>query len=158
MIRVGKVTGSRVAKPKYARSSTARARILQVQIGPQLEDVQLTPGAGEDVNPVADSVVVILESGGLKFAVGAFDGIEPEVDEGERELYSSDGGSKLARLKLKDNSKAYLANASYDLRTALQTLIEGVQGATAGGNPIVDATGKIATALTQIQGLLDDAP
>ena len=50
--------------------------------------------------------------------------------------------------------KTAIQNTTYDLLTALTNLINGLQGATAGGKDIVDATGKIATALTQLQGLL----
>ncbi len=156
MMREGKIKGSKVGKPLNA--SAGQARLLQVQIGPQVQTVQLVPQAGEDVNPVADSLVVILESGAHRFGVATFDGITPACAPGERELYSSASGSKKARVKLKAGGTIYVGGPTHDLRTALQNLVQGVQGATAGGNPIVDATGKIALALTQIQGLLDSAP
>jgi Phage protein Gp138 N-terminal domain len=50
--------------------------------------------------------------------------------------------------------KITVANSSGTLLAALQTLVEGIQGATAGGNPLSDATGKIAQALTALQALL----
>jgi len=156
MIRVGKIKGSKLGKPTNARSG--QARLLQVQIGPQLQIVQLAPGAGEDVNPPTDSLAMVLESGVLRFAVASFDGIAPEVGEGERELYSSSGGSKKTRIRLKAGGTLYIGGPAYNLRAALQNLVQGIQGATAGGDPIVDATGKIALALTQIQGLLDSSP
>jgi len=53
------------------------------------------------------------------------------------------------------NGKVFLRNAAASLFTVLQEFIQGVQGATAGGNPIVDATGKIALALSQLQALME---
>ena len=50
--------------------------------------------------------------------------------------------------------KAAVQNASYDLLTALTNLVQGIQGAMASSYPITDTTGKIATAFTQLQGLL----
>lgn len=52
------------------------------------------------------------------------------------------------------NGKISIASNAQNLLIILQTLIAGIQGATAGGNPIVDATGNIATALTDLVALL----
>ena len=52
------------------------------------------------------------------------------------------------------NNKANIQNASTSLLDVLQGLIQGIQGATAGGNPIVDTTGKIGIALTNLTSLL----
>ena len=159
MIRVGKITGSKVARPKNATSGYAR--LLQVQIGPQLETMQLVPQAGEDVNPPVGSVVVLIESGqGILFAVASHDRVVPEVAEGERELYSTTGVTKRARIKLKVSGNVCVINdlTGFNLRAVLENLILGLQGATVLGNPITDSTGKIATALVQLQGLLDASP
>jgi hypothetical protein len=51
--------------------------------------------------------------------------------------------------------KAFLRNQAASLFTILQGFIQGVQGATAGGNPIVDVTGKITLALSQLQSLME---
>lgn len=50
---------------------------------------------------------------------------------------------------------ATIKNAVTTLNTALQELITGIQGATAGGSPIVDVTGKISSASTALAALLE---
>lgn len=66
-------------------------------------------------------------------------------------LYPSSRG---ARIQVDAGGLFHVKNASASLFTVLQTLIQGIQGATAGGNPIVDATTKIAQALTQLGQLM----
>ena len=51
--------------------------------------------------------------------------------------------------------KAFLRNQAASLFTILQGFIQGVQAATAGGNPIVDVSGKIGIALSQLQSLME---
>lgn len=53
------------------------------------------------------------------------------------------------------NNKATIMNAVTTLNTALQELITGILGMTAGGNPMVDATGKVAAAATALGNLLE---
>lgn len=180
MIRVGKIKGLApvdaqgaptllgVGAPKNSKSG--KARLFQVQIGPQLKTAQLVPPAGEDVSPPDGSTAILLESGGWLYMIASADDVEPDetLKRGEKEIRSTNGnGDRAIRLKLKSNGKAYLANAGQNLKAALQTLVEGIQGASyipyPGGAPgpavpIIDATGKLATALTQLQALLDDSP
>lgn len=58
-----------------------------------------------------------------------------------------------ARTALK-GGKANVQNATYSLLQTLTDLINGIQGATVAGSPITDTTGKIAIALTELNGLL----
>lgn len=168
VIRIGRVVSSKVGTPKNAKSR--QARLLTIQVGPQLKTAQLVPPAGEDFNPPVGSTVVLLESGGWLYAIGSADDVDPDTNlsVGAKEIRSTDGSGNLSvRLRFKTNGKAYLANAGQNLKTALQTLVEGIQGATyipypggVAGPPvaIADATGKIATALTALQALLDSSP
>ncbi len=48
-----------------------------------------------------------------------------------------------------------IANSTATLFGALENLINGILGATAGGSPIVDVTGKIALAFTELEALLE---
>ena len=52
--------------------------------------------------------------------------------------------------------KANIQNASKDLLTVLTSLVNGIQGLTCAspGSPVVDATGKVAAALTDLAALL----
>jgi hypothetical protein len=122
-ILIGKITGSKIDKPKNAVSG--QARILTVAIaGAQKELVQLVCEAGEDVNPQDGAVVIILESAnGIKFGVATFDGIAPVVAKGERRLYSYDAnGTVLARHKLKASGKQFIGNGSGNLGSGLDSL------------------------------------
>ena len=55
-----------------------------------------------------------------------------------------------AAITVDGSNLVHIKNAAASLYTVLNNLIVGIQGATAGGNPIVDTTTKIATALTQL--------
>lgn len=98
---LGKVTGREVAE---TRDSEGRVLLLQVELtnSRDIQDVEHLNAAGEDASPHdGDFVLVFSLADAFKMSVGVDDGIEPEVDEGEKEAYSYDrhGGSKLARTK-----------------------------------------------------------
>ncbi len=133
------------------------ARMLQVRNMAALQTVQLVHSAGEDANPIDGSVVVILESDGIRYGVATWDTTTPTVDKGERKLYAIDDATKalLGYIYLRKDGKITIANQTQNLLTALVALITGIQGATFGGYPCVDATGQIAAAKTQLQGLLE---
>jgi hypothetical protein len=152
----GQPTQLGVGAPK--NSKTGKARLLMVQIGPQLKTAQLVPRAGEDFSPPDGSKVALLEMGGWLLIVAEQDDVTPDpaLNRGEKILYGSDGwGNKRGRVKFKHNGKTFIGNSTSDLKTALTNLIQGIQGATFGGYPCVDATGKIATALIQLGQILD---
>ncbi|MBE3064726.1 MAG: hypothetical protein IMZ69_06875 [Spirochaetes bacterium] len=113
-----------VGAPKNSKSG--KARLLQVQIGPQLKTVQLVPLAGEDFSPPDGSRLAILEMGGWLLAVASQDDVppDPNLNRGEKLLYASDGaGAKRGRLKFKGNGKVYLGNATGNLRAPLDDLL-----------------------------------
>ena len=78
--------------------------------------------------------------------------------QGECMLYSTtaDGKTLKAQVYLDASGLIHVKNQNQSLATALNNLINGIQGATcpSGGGPLVDTTGKIATALSQLGGLL----
>ena len=113
-----------VGAPK--NSKTGKARLLQVQIGPQLKTAQLVPQAGEDFSPPNGSKVALLEMGGWLLIVAEQDDVlpDPNLNRGEKILYASDGlGNKRGRMKFKQNGKVYLGNATQNLRTQLDNLL-----------------------------------
>jgi len=158
MTRVGIIKGSKIARPKNAQSG--QARLLQVQIGSALQTVQLVPGAGEDVNPQDDAVVVILEIDGVKLGVATFDGITPTANEGERRIYAYDStGNVLGRIKFKANGKVFIGNAGGNLRTQLDnalTALNTFSGAaaqaaiTAGGSSSVALAAAIVALMAPL--------
>jgi len=96
---IGKVIGSAV---DVNRDSDGNVRLLTVEIteGDDLQEIELFRHAGVDYNPPVGSIVVIQAlSDAFKVGVAVDDGIEPEAEEGEYEIYSSEGGSKKARVK-----------------------------------------------------------
>jgi len=96
---IGKVIGSAV---DVNRDSDGNVLLLTVEIteGDDLQEIELFRHSGVDYNPPAGSIVVIQTlSDAFKVGVAVDDGIEPEADEGEYEIYSSEGGSKKARVK-----------------------------------------------------------
>jgi len=116
-----------VGAPKNSKSG--KARLLQVRIGPQLQTVQLVPLAGEDFSPPAGSLVVLIDSSGWKYAVACQDDVppDPNLNPGEKLLYASDGsGNKRGRVKFKQNGKVYLGNATQNLRTQLDNLLQAL--------------------------------
>ena len=96
---IGKVIGSAV---DVNRDSDGNVLLLTVEIteGDDLQEIELFRHSGVDYNPPAGSIVVIQTlSDAFKVGVAVDDGIEPEAEEGEYEIYSSEGGSKKARVK-----------------------------------------------------------
>ena len=164
MIRIGKIVGTNIDK---VRNGNKKARLLQIVFsggGQDVKTVQHMTQAGIDANPpIGDTVSLELESGeGMRFAVATEDFIEHKAAAGEYEIYSSNGTAKTARVKAKNNGKLYLASVTNaaNLHDALSNLVQGIQTATyinAAGTPtpLVDASGKIALALTQLNNLLD---
>jgi hypothetical protein len=132
--------------------------MLKVKFGPVQKWVQFVPQAGEDDVPPVGSLVAIIESHELLFAAASYDNVpaDPNMVTGEKKIYATDGnGNALGYIYLKNDGKLSIGNVGYNLATALTNLIQGIQGATFGGYPCVDATTKIATALIQLQGLLE---
>lgn len=160
-----------VGAPK--NSKTGKARLLQVQVGPALKTVQLVTPAGEDFSPPAGSVIVLIGEG-WKFGFPVRDDVppDPNLNPGELLLRATDGsGNKLARVKLKQNGKVYLGNATQNLRTQLDNILTALNtfsGAaaqsaiTTGGSSssalaaaIVALMGPLFTAAVNCQTALD---
>lgn len=134
-IGIGTVKNVTVAKNRDGENNV---RLLDVELS-DADDIQTTElytQAGEDYNPPKESKVFVLSVGAAwKIAIACDDGIEPAVAEGEREIYSSSGGSKQATIYLKNdgtivitgtsveiNGDADFAVAFDDLKTGFDTL------------------------------------
>lgn len=96
---LGRVTGREITT---IRDSDGPVLLLQVELTNErdIQDVELLRHAGVDYNPPDGSFVVVLPlANAFQVGVAVDDGIEPEVDEGEYEVYSSVGGAKRARTR-----------------------------------------------------------
>jgi len=183
MVRIGQVVKTTIWPPlNYTSGKTQPGvRLILVSFGGFQKWVQFIPQAGEDVIPPVGSIITMVESHELIMGTSTFDNVHPDphMNTGEKELYSSDGsGNKLARHKMKQNGKHYIANATQDLRTQLDNLLvalntfcgSAAQSAiTAGGSSsaalaaaIVALMQPLFTSVTNVQtaldALLDNAP
>lgn len=145
--------------------------ILQVEMEAEdVRTVELMSEAGEDTNPGNGCRVVVIDVPGYKIGIAVTDDLTPEVDPGEKELYSTDspvtekkartkwtsggdiisdadGGAKLELLHdgdavFHDGTESALKYA--DLDTGLQNLVTLVNTEL---GKISTAIGTLATAL-----------
>jgi hypothetical protein len=112
MTEIGRITGQDI---ETNRDSDSPGRVLQVELS-GVDDVQaceLFTQDGDDTSPVKDSMcLVVTVSDALKIVVAVTDGLEPEVEEGEREFYSQASGVKKARMYLTKDGKAIFNRSS----------------------------------------------
>ena len=117
------------------RDGTNNVLLLQVEISDpdDIQTVEYFSGAGDDTIPPEGSLVTILSVGrAWKIAIASNDNITPSMSEGERKIYSSDGGSIQAfinwlsggNLELNGNGNSAVTFAA--LNTALQTLVTAI--------------------------------
>jgi hypothetical protein len=100
MATIGRITGFEVAVNK---DGDTQSLLLQVEMTEEddIQTVELFRHAGVDYNPPNDSTPVIIPvTESLQIAVAVDDGITPTTDPGEYEIYSSDGTTKQATIKL----------------------------------------------------------
>lgn len=142
---VGEVKSSEIGKN---RDGDLSVRLLQVEISDpdDLQTVQLMTAGGDDYSPPDGSIAVIVKSGdSWKMAVAVDDNVEPadDLEKGERELYSSDGGARKAKLRLKKDGQQVLndggdtAVAFSRLQTAFDQLKSDFDALVAKYNPHV---------------------
>jgi len=98
---LGRVTNREITEN---RESDRKVLLLQVELTSErdVQDVELFSDAGEDTSPHDDDFVIVLSlADAYQLAIGVDDGIEPEVDEGEKEIYSysKHGGPKKAKTR-----------------------------------------------------------
>jgi hypothetical protein len=104
MVSIGIITGRTIGRN---RDGDKDRTLLQVQLlDEDIRTVELFSQAGEDVNPANGCRVIVVTLPGIKGAVAVSDDLTPEVDPGEREIYSTDNPAtaKKARIKLGSDS------------------------------------------------------
>lgn len=114
-MQIGRVASGEI---RTNRDGEGKVLLLTVEISEpdDLQTVELITQAGENYNPPEDSTVIVIELGeAWKAAIACDDGIEPTaLEEGERELYSSDGGVKKAIATFKQNGDIELNINEYE--------------------------------------------
>jgi hypothetical protein len=147
-MKLGKITGRRIGTN---RDGDASRVILQVEL---LEDdvktVELFSQAGEDVNPADGCRAVVIDvASSYKVAIAVSDDLTPEVNAGEKEIYSTDNPATTKQARTlwdsagnvvhNQGAESVVTYAALDL--ALQTLVTAINGAfatkadAAGANP-----------------------
>jgi phage gp45-like len=102
-----------------------------------IQTVQLMTHAGDDINPPDGSRIVVLSVGrAYKIAIASEDGIEPEVAPGEREIYSSVDGARMARVRLTSEGLVVIQNQDESLLQILSDLINTLVTITTFGSPV----------------------
>jgi len=104
MADIGTITGSELDENF---DSDGKVRMLQIEFSEEnVQSVELASICGIDYNPPDDAIgfcMDIYNAG--KICIASSDEIEPSVDKGEIEVYSSDEGTKKSRIYLlKDGS------------------------------------------------------
>ncbi len=117
------------------RDGTNNVLLLQVEMSDpdDIQTVEYYSGAGDDTIPPEGSLVTVLSIGrAWKIAIASNDSIAPSMAEGERKIYSSDGGviqafiNWLASGNLELNGTGNSAVTFSALNTALQGLVTAI--------------------------------
>lgn len=154
---IGIITGREIKKN---RDGTNDRIILQVELeADDVKSVELMSESGDDNNPATGCRVYITDAdtdGSYKIATAVTDDLAPEVDPGEREIYSTDNPvtSKLARIKLDKTGNIILNNDTdfavswTDLNTALQLLVTAINATFATKADAAGAAGALTLDLS----------
>ena len=111
---IGIIKGSTIAKNK---DSDVKRVLLQVEfVEGDVKTIELMTQAGEELNPgVGSRVIIIEDSESYKVGIATSDDIEPTLNAGEKEIYSTDSPvtQKLAKIKLNASSEVVLNDGTY---------------------------------------------
>lgn len=138
-MKLATITGRKIGKN---RDGDKDRIILQAEIiqGEDTRTIELFSQAGEDNNPANGCRVLIIPvSSSYQIGAAVSDDLAPEVNAGEREIYSTDNPvtQKKARIKLESDGNIILNQGTKsainytDLNSALQNLIIALNSALA---------------------------
>jgi hypothetical protein len=97
---VGTVTLTEVTKNRDSEKNVLMCQTV-ITDPTDVQDVELITQAGVDYNPPPNATLVITQVGAAwKIGIACDDGIEPEVNPGEYQIYSSATGVKKAKITL----------------------------------------------------------
>lgn len=130
---IGKVTGRKISTN---RDGDIDRLLLQVKFTDEdVRTVELFSQHGEDVNPSTGCRVITIDlTDSYEIAIAVSDDLTPEVDPGEKEIYSTNatGSTKKAKIKwsgdgnIKINDGTESAISYLPLDTALQNLVTAI--------------------------------
>jgi hypothetical protein len=105
---IGRVTGYGIGKNKEGEVNTL---LLQVEVSEpdDVQTIELFKSGGLDYNPPTNATVIVLSvTDALQIAVAVNDGVAPESEPGEIEIFSvaEYAGEKKARMKFFTDGKA----------------------------------------------------
>ena len=98
-VKIGKVTGRELGKN---RDGSKKVILLQVEISDpdDVQTVELVDAAGEMSNPPTGSDVVMVSVGSAyKIAVAVGDGIENDLDVGDKQIHATASGAVVSYVK-----------------------------------------------------------
>ena len=128
-IRAGTVRGREI-RPN--RNGGADVLLLQVEVSDadDIQTVELMTQAGDESSPPDGSRVILVQLGpAWVVAVAADDLIPPDIDAGERRVYSQDGGAREASIYWRTSGQLELnGTGDFAVRfTALETAFNELQ-------------------------------
>ncbi|MFP3041897.1 hypothetical protein LQZ19_08750 [Treponema primitia] len=139
---IGKVS----ADPEIAPVKHGEKKALFLQCRFSGEDdvrtVMYFPGPGNESWPVKGDIVVVDRVGGILIATNIWDGAEPSLKPGERELYGRNAkGEKVSRIVMLDTG---------------EILLESITGKTVTLKSSGDSLVEIGNAIATLGGILDE--
>lgn len=163
--------GTVVSPPEVMRARNGRDLVLMLQVRMadphDVRTVQYMPQVGEDSVPIQGSRVAVVELSGVSIAIASYDRIRSVRGQGEKEIYSSDGSVKLARLILKSSGLIFIGSTKnsenlYDVLKALADAVKALaEGTCVSGSPLTSAASAIAavnTMIADLQKVLTNTP
>jgi hypothetical protein len=150
MIFMGKIVGTEVGLNTEG-DNDVRLVTVEITDPDDLQTVENFLAGGIDYNP-SDNVVALVDDAGdsYKTVVGFDDGITPEVDRGEIEIYSteSDGSAKSARVKC-DNQGNVEINGDADNAVRFSKLQEAFDQLKSEYDDVAEKLNQTIDSLTQ---------
>lgn len=126
---IGIITGREIKKNK---DGDADKLLLQVElVEGDVQTVEMMPQSGEDTNPATGSRIFVLDdSESYQIGIASTDDLTPEVDPGEKEIYSTDepATEKKARIRLYENGNIIIdayGGANVEIRQDGVTVFNG---------------------------------
>ncbi|MDR0475540.1 MAG: hypothetical protein LBH43_17940 [Treponema sp.] len=118
---IGRIT----ADPFVETVKNGEAKALFAQVELQTGDVrtvQIFPGINADLWPCKGDVMVVERAGGLLYAAPVWDGEEPALKPGEREVYSRDSDRKRVTRIFQDKDGNIFIDADEDINMKAKNL------------------------------------
>lgn len=134
-MELGIIKGAEIKKNK---DGTKNRLLLQVEVIPEdIRTVEMINQAGEDTYPAEGCRVLVVDAKGFMAGIAITDDLEPEVEPGEKEIYSTDSPAtvKKARLKLGSDGLFTIKNDIEVLAIIMSDFIDEINAIQTIGSP-----------------------